>query len=337
MITTLPVGSWSWETMTHRPDDNPVARCVRQTLDSWTVLRSLGLADGDAQADITALGTSEGTTLTALKRVHVSAARIAQGSELSEELQSLDPSQVKVVTIDMTTPGTYLRDGKACHAQKVFALSVDAWTGGAGTVTLDTFSDVWLSHDARGHKQTEVRRENAPRLASALAGISRITRSQIVPADPRTYGVPTVDGFEDFPDDDADLLDFWYMLEVPRRTRWLLNQLPSGSEHFEACTESPVTFVEVVAGSRVIGYLWAADNDDAAGYEPRTPSGDIAVEAGTAWLTRLSDAKQRGLSPAEALRELSARQGDSRAGTVVAGSLRRAASLEDLQDLSGRE
>jgi hypothetical protein len=86
-----------------------------------------------------------------------------------------------------------------------------------------------------------------------------------------------------------------------------------------------------------VGCLWASDKDDATGYEPRTPAGDIALDAGREWLTRLSDAKQRGLSPSEALCELSAWQGDSRSGSVVAGSPQRASTLEDLQDLSGRE
>lgn len=88
---------------------------------------------------------------------------------------------------------------------------------------------------------------------------------------------------------------------------------------------------------RAIGYLWASDNDHAAGYEPRTPAGDVALDAGKEWLTRLSDAKQRGLSPSEALRELSVWQGDPRSGSVVAGPPPRASILEDLQDLSGRE
>lgn len=204
-------------------------------------------------------------------------------------------------------------------------------------MTLHTFSDAWLSHDLRGHKQVEVQRENAPRLTAALAEISRLTQSQTVPSDPRTYGIPTADGFEDFPDDDPDLLDFWYMLEVPRRTRWLLQQLPSGSVHFETQTESPVTFVEVAVNDKVVGYIWASDNDDAAGYEPRTPAGDLALDAGKEWLTRLSEAKQRGLSPSGALHTLSSSPGNAQSGTVVPGSLRKSPSLEALQDLSGRE
>lgn len=337
MIATMPVGSWTWETMSRRPDDNPVTRCVEQVLECWDMLRALGLTEGDARADVTAQSTSDDMFLVDRKGAHVKAGCAPVDSELSRVLHSVDPTQVEVVTIDLATPGIFLHSGERRHAQKMFVISVDAWSGGAGTVTLHTFSDAWLSHDLRGHKQVAVQRENAPRLRSALSGISRLTQSETVPADPRTYGVPTADGFEDFPDDDADLLDFWHMLEVPRRTRWFLQQLPTGVEHFEVTTESPVNAVQVAAGNQVVGYIWASERDDAAGYEPRTAAGDIALEAGKEWLTRLSIAKGRGLSPSEALRELSSSPGTPSSGMVVPGSLRTFSSLEDLQDLSGRE
>ncbi|MEV6961301.1 hypothetical protein AB0M97_19290 [Streptomyces sp. NPDC051207] len=318
-----------------QPDDDPAMRCVQQVLALWASMRASGLAEGDAQADISVRGKNGGELLLDLKRVPVAAA--ATDSELSQLVRSVDPEQVRLVTIDLATPGVCLREGKARHAQKMFMISVDAWASGAGTVTLRTFSDAWLSHDLRGHRQTGVQQENAPRLAAALAEITRITGAPIIPSDPTSYATPTMTGFEDLPDEDPDLLDSWYMFEVPRRTDWFLDQLPPGSLHFETQAESPVTFVEVMLGGRVIGYLWVSDNDDAAGYEPRTPAGDIALDVGKEWLTRLSDAKRRGLSPSEALREFSARRGDSRSGSVVADSPQRVSSLEDLQDLSGRE
>ncbi|GEC09779.1 hypothetical protein SSP24_74340 [Streptomyces spinoverrucosus] len=335
MITTMPLGSWSWETKTLRSDDNAAIRCVREVLAVWAGLRAGGLAEGDAQADITVYGKTEGEFLLDLKRVRVAAA--GTDDELSQSLRSVDLAQARLVTIDLATPGVCLRAGEARHVQKMFVISVDAWASGAGTVTLYTFSDAWMSHDLRGHRQTGIQQENAPRLAAALAEISRITGAEVVPSDPTLYATPTTTGFEDLPDEDPDLLDSWYMFEVPRRTDRLLNQLPPGSPCFETQAESPVAFAEVTLGDRVIGYLWASDRDDAAGYEPRTPAGDIALDAAKEWLARLSEAKRRRLSPSAALHELAAWQGDSRSGTVVAGSLRTAPSLEDLQDLSGRE
>ncbi|MFI2599593.1 hypothetical protein ACH5AC_02510 [Streptomyces sp. NPDC018693] len=334
----MPVGSWSWETKTQQPHDNPSKRCVQQVLTAWTALRACGLAEGDAQADVTVYGKHEGELLLDLKRVCVPMDMTATDDELSQALRSVDPSQSRLVTVDLATPGVLLRtSGVPRRVQKLFVISVDAWASGAGTVTLRTFSDAWMSHDLRGHRQSEVQRENAPRLAAALAEITRITRVEVVPSDPTSYGTPTTTGFEDLPDEDPDLLDSWYMFEVPRRTDWLLGQLPPNSPHFETQAESPVTFAEVALRDQVIGYLWASDSENAAGYEPRTPAGDISLDAGKEWLARLSEAKRRGLRPSDALREFAGWQGDFRSGTVLAGSLRTAPSLEDLQDLSGRE
>lgn len=118
----MPVGSWSWETVTRRPDDNPVTRCVQLVLDLWAALRDLGLAEGDARADITAQGVSEGSLLVDRKRAHVEANRAASDSELSRELRSVDPARVEVVTIDLATPGICLQGGETRHVQKMFVI-----------------------------------------------------------------------------------------------------------------------------------------------------------------------------------------------------------------------
>ncbi|MFJ8502595.1 hypothetical protein [Streptomyces avermitilis] len=337
MITTMPVGSWSWETKAQSPGEDLVVRCARQVLDVWAVLLSLRLAEGAAQADITIGAKDDGAVLWQAKRVHVPPLGMGAERELMPIPAWLDQDRAGVVTIDLGTPGTCLRDGEARLVQKLFEISVDAWASGAGTVTLRTFSDAWMSHDLRGHRQPEVQCENAPRLAAALAAITRLTEAEIVPADPTSYGVPTENGFEDLPDEDPDLLDSWYMFEVPRRTEWLQGKIPPNAQRYEAQAESAVEFFEVAVDGHVVGYLWAADDEGAAGYEPRTPAGDVALDAGEEWLARLSEAKQRGLSPSEALRELATWPGNSRSGAVVPGLPREAPTLEDLQELSGRE
>jgi hypothetical protein len=309
---------------------------VRQALDVLGVLRSLGLAKGDAQADIT-VASKDGAVLLSVKRVQVSSAAAGDDGELLEHLRSVDLERTGVVRIELGTPGTCLRSGEAHLVQKLFEISVEAWASGAATVTLRTFSDAWMSHNLRGHKQPEVQQANAPRLAAALAALTRLTEAEVVPSDPTAYGVPTENGFAELPDEDPDLLDSWYMFEVPRRTELLQAGLPPHSRLYEAQTELPVDFLEVVNGGLTVGYLWGADGDDAAGYEPYTPAGEASLDAGEEWLARLSQAKERGLSPSEALHELSSWPGDARSGAVLAGSPRRTASLEDLQDLSGRE
>jgi hypothetical protein len=337
VITTIPVGSWSWETKTQASGDDLLARATRQVLDGWSTLRALGLAEGEARAELT-VGAKDGEAVPARvkgRRAQFEAVRAGEG--LFDGLTAIDRSSIRVVTVDVSTPGTSFVGGGPRRVEKLFMLSVDAWASGAGTLTLHTFSDAWLSHDLRGHKQPEVRQENAPRLRSALVALSRLTEADVIPADPTAYGIPTEAGFEDLPDEDPDLLDSWYMFEVPRRTARIQAELPPGTALFAAETDSPVESVEVALGGRVVGYLWAADGDAAAGYEPYTPAGDVALDVAASWLTRLGEAKQRGLPPSRALRELSKWTGDSRAGAVVAASRRVFSSLEELQDLSGRE
>ncbi|MGW2701520.1 hypothetical protein [Streptomyces sp. NPDC001340] len=332
----MPVGSWTWETKLESPGADPAGRCVRQLMDVWAVLRSLGLSEGGARADISVEAKDDGLVLLSRRGVFVEPSDPAAEAGLLRIARSMDQERAGVVTIDLATPGSCLRQDVAHPVQKLFVISVDAWSSGAATVTLRTFSDAWLSHDLHGHKQPEVREENTPRLTRALAAITRLTEADVIPADPTPYAIPTEDGFEDLPDEDPDLLDSWYMFEVPRRTDWLRRNIPTDVPQFETQTDLPVTFAEVAIDGTVVGYLWAAD-DDAAGYEPRTPAGDAALDAAEEWLARLSQAKQRGLSPTQALREIASWPGDEASGAVVPGALREAPTLEALQDLSGRE
>ncbi|MFF4182944.1 hypothetical protein ACFYZ9_07130 [Streptomyces sp. NPDC001691] len=299
----------------------------------------MGIAvDHDALFDISVRDGVSGTTTVIRRGLRVPAtADLPADSELSNVLRLVDPDEAAVVSVDLSIPGVVLHEGVPHRVERLFMVSVDAWASGAGTVTLHTFGDAWMSHDLRGYRQPGVQEENAPRLASALTGITRLLDAEVVPGDTTSFGVPSEDGFDDLPDEDPDLLDSWYMFEVPRRTDRLLEQLPDGAPQFDNVTESPVNFQEVASDGTTIGYLWASASDDAAGYEPRTPMGQAALDAAVEWLGRLSEAKARGLSPTRALRELTSSRADSRGGAVTPGSLRTADSLEDLQDLSGRE
>lgn len=337
MITTSPVGSWLWETKENEPGQDIALRCGRKVLRVWAAMHALGLVDGDATAGVTARTDNDHSVFFEHRKVHAALTGTPDRSEFFAVLRSAGLGDAGMVEINLTMPGTCLRKGETRHVEKLFMLSIEEWVSGAGTVTLDTYSDAWMSHDLRGHRQPGVQKENAPRLKAALAEISRVLGAEIVPSDFTPYGVPTKYGFEDLPDEDPDLLDSWYMAEIPSRTDWLQERLPANTPRFEAETDAPVRFVEVALGGRVVGYLWEAEDGIAAGFEPRTPAGDVALDAGQEWLMRLSEAKQRELTPAQAVRTLESWPGNARSGAVVPGTRQEASSLEDLQDLSGRE
>ncbi|MES9507926.1 DUF6508 domain-containing protein [Streptomyces sp. NPDC000609] len=88
------------------------------------------------------------------------------------------------------------------------------------------------------------------------------------------------------------------------------------------------------ARGEAMGYLWANDEDDAAGWCLR-PAGDATgLGEGREWTAKLHAAKARGLAPTAALAEL-ARGSDPRCVShVVPGSLSAAPSLGALKELA---
>ncbi|GAA1308082.1 hypothetical protein GCM10009647_028920 [Streptomyces sanglieri] len=104
---------------------------------------------------------------------------------------------------------------------------------------------------------------------------------------------------------------------------------------YRAETDGPVHHLTVAnARGEAMGYLWANDEDDAAGWCLR-PAGDRAgINEGLEWSARLGAAKARGLVPTAALAEL-ARGSDPRCVShVVPGSLAAAPSLDALKELA---
>ncbi|MFD8824400.1 hypothetical protein ACFV1C_18815 [Streptomyces sp. NPDC059605] len=331
------MGSWSWERKESKPGYDLAMRCGRKALQVWAAMRAPDFVDGDATASISVRAEKDHSVLFEQRRMHTTLDIVAERSELFATLRSVSLDHAGMVEINLAVPGACLRNGEKHRVEKLFMISVEEWASGAESVTLDTYSDAWMSHDLRGHRQSSIQKENAPRLKAALATITQAVGAEIVPSDFTPYGIPTMDGFEDLPDEDPDLLDSWYMAEIPSRTDWLQERLPAGAPRFETETDAPVRFVEVAMGGRVVGYLWEAEDGVAAGFEPRSPAGDAALDAGQDWLMRLSEAKQHGLTPAQAVHKLASWPGNARSGAVVPGTQQEASSLEELQDLSGRE
>ncbi|MFC7892500.1 hypothetical protein [Streptomyces sp. NPDC057381] len=338
MITTTPVGLWFWETTRHEAVQNVAVECARDAFAAWSVLRSVGVAVGAARADICVKGAS-GSELHCRRGVRIPESGFSDADRVSLVGSGADcVANAEAVTVDLSVPGVCLHNGDEREVGKLFLLSVDVWANGAKTIALRTFADSWMSHDLRGCRQPDVQAENAPRLEAALAGLAQLADAETVPGDPTLYGIPTERGFAALPDEDPDLLDSWYMFEVPRRTDMLRSRIPSGGASLgEAEYDSAVNFMDVVLEGDVIGYLWAAVDESAAGYEPCTPRGDVALDAAVMWLTRLSEAMEGGATPSGALRELAMERDATSFGVVIPNSLKKADSLELVQEMSGRE
>ncbi|REE97158.1 hypothetical protein [Thermomonospora umbrina] len=100
-------------------------------------------------------------------------------------------------------------------------------------------------------------------------------------------------------------------------------------------TDSPVLYVPVVKDDTVLGFLWAATTDDAAGYVRREWAGPAASQTSVPWLDVLAAAQSEGLSPLRALRRAIGAEELPEAGAVPAGAeIRNAPSLAALRELA---
>jgi hypothetical protein len=106
---------------------------------------------------------------------------------------------------------------------------------------------------------------------------------------------------------DADVAERWapnlaalVELRKPTGTRELFPSLSGPS--YRSSTDAPVSYRPITRGREVLGYLWASESDDAAGYVKRASSGVEGLRAGALWRARLAEAKGEGLTPTQALR-----------------------------------
>ncbi|EXU64888.1 hypothetical protein Z951_28365 [Streptomyces sp. PRh5] len=316
---------------------------MRVALAVGSLLADQGLVDGPPTVRLEIRTDDDGGSAF-LREVTVEGA-FAEKPELAPALaQALHEAEsavrggLRVAVALLAFPGRWTEGEVEHRAERVFSVDVSVWKRASDLVTVHTYADAWLTHDLLGHPQPDVHAANAPRLRAALRAVSEITQCEPDPGDPTWYATPTSTGFEDLPDEEPELLDSWHMFEIPYRSEKLRSRVTSGPDGYHELTESPVRYVAVASGESVLGYLWAADADAdaAAGYEPRNALGEKAFAAGAVWLTRLREAKRRGLSPEQALHEFSTLAEDSASGRVVPGSEAVAPSLEDLQALSGR-
>ena len=112
----------------------------------------------------------------------------------------------------------------------------------------------------------------------------------------------------------------------------------SGPAKYKSHTDKSVEYIAIANEQGVVlGYIYANDEDDAAGWVPRPEAGPDAHAGAHPWIMKLLDAKKRGLKPSAALDEL-VRQGtaagDDAPSHVVGGSRNTATSLTTLREFA---
>ncbi|WP_158891577.1 hypothetical protein [Amycolatopsis anabasis] len=106
---------------------------------------------------------------------------------------------------------------------------------------------------------------------------------------------------------------------------------------YPASAEGAVRYLPITLDDQVLGYLWAAETEDAAGYVRRASAGADGLRAGTWWRSRLAEAREAGLPPLAALRNWVGLPSYLESGGIAADAEEgRAASLRALKDLAAR-
>ncbi|WP_406013177.1 hypothetical protein OG520_12115 [Streptomyces sp. NBC_00984] len=115
----------------------------------------------------------------------------------------------------------------------------------------------------------------------------------------------------------------------------LFNEAPGGPPRYSRLSHKPVQYLTVAGkDGEVIGYVWANDEDDAAGWLVRKAGGDEAFNKGARWARKLHDAKARGLAPTSALAEMIQESDPTKSSYVVPGSLTEAPNVEVVRSLA---
>ncbi|MFJ4810035.1 hypothetical protein [Streptomyces longwoodensis] len=300
MLTTDPIGDWTWE-VEARDGGLPPSRAVEVAAAAHAVLGRAEIAVSEAQTHVSARDAGE------------------------------------LVGVRLVCPGQWWEHGRRYRAEELFTVRAEVWGRELLALTLETRSDVWLTVDTRGREQPEIHAANSPRLREVLEEISDRLGTVPTPGDENRYAVPTETGFADTRLVGPAYDDAWGTFEPAARMRRLRALLPHTADDYEEITEGPVQYVTVRGDDEeVLGFLWAARGGSAAGFEPRTAAGEPAFAAGRGWLTSLREAHRTGVPAPETLTWLSRWTPSPDMGRIAHRRPRMSPSLDTLEELSGR-
>ena len=108
----------------------------------------------------------------------------------------------------------------------------------------------------------------------------------------------------------------------------------SGPPRYTSRTNGPVDHITLgTQDGKLIGYFYANDDDEAAGFQPIAGASPDEQNLVAPWSRMLLDAKKRGLKPSAALDEML--RATHRNSRIVPGSRTTSAGLDALKALAG--
>jgi len=339
VIATTPVARWTWGHDDETADE--LVRCFRDLLAAYAVLAAHRFAVGELVVRVSV--TEARTSNSRLFEGEVVAADGVPGpaeaagvvTSLADQVRAgMRSGEVGSVDAFVECSGVVVVDteGEEVLQEGLFRLGAASFADFV-TVDLVTYTDVWLPCDLKGRPQPEVYGANGPRLSAVLHDLSSALGEEADPDDPTHFAKPTPTGAENYFDADGRASDVWGSFEVPSRYDVFTHAPGFGRIGYRRTAEGNVQYVPVRSPrGKVLGYLWASDAENAASFEPRDVGDDVTYRAGLVWLDRLRSAHDRGLSPSEALAELSTLPEENGAGQVDATSEARTTGLPALHE-----
>ncbi|MFE7094974.1 hypothetical protein [Streptomyces erythrochromogenes] len=316
MIASTPVARWTWGDFIEGVD--PLVRCLGDLVAARSVLASHRLALGEPTFRLTVSepGRPAGTLFQGELALDGSIEASARAVR-----SSMGPGSIGSVDARSTLSGSLFDGAEELSTAGILDLGayVDA---DFATVELITYSDAWMPYDLRGRPQPAVHEANAPRLRSVLAELTDVLGHDMDPEDPTYFGTPTGTGVAPRTDRDGTPSDSWSRYEIPRRYEIFTRAPGFGRIGYGRSVPGEVRYVPVTDDRGLLGHLWASETEPAASFEPLDLDDDERYRTALTWLHRLRSAFDRGLSPCQALTELTGRSLSDTDGPVGLTELR---------------
>ena len=235
MITTEAIGDWTWDVSPPSTEATP-AKAAEIAVAVWHVLARYELAVPVGKVDISVRATHDTRDVRLdVRGLALEADPLAPGTALADTVARAESIEGDFLTgLRLQCPGIWLESGVRHRAEQLFTLQVDIWKADLAVVTLETYSDAWLTMDTREREQPTIHADNAPRLTAALQAVSDLLGRAPEPGYPNRHATPTTTGFEDLTAEGPAYTDSWGTFEVPTRSRRLLSALPRTEDAFEA-------------------------------------------------------------------------------------------------------
>ncbi|AYF76341.1 hypothetical protein D7D52_23755 [Nocardia yunnanensis] len=213
MIASTPVANWVWG-RGHEQTDT-IELCLRDVLFAYEALAMHRLAIGVPviRMQIPEAGNPQNLLLdTEFAGIEGETAGAATDrlARLARESRTTGEAGLVRSTIDCA--GEIGVKPSVIVQPDLFWLSTAAFEDYV-TTSLVTHSDAWMEYDLRGQPQPAVFATNQPRLAAALADVSKALAAETDPGDVTDFGQPTETGVDNFFEPDGTPSNVWHRYE----------------------------------------------------------------------------------------------------------------------------